>query len=253
MIILKWRSAINSETLNHKQDYNINPLCINIGTEKIKAENSVKLLGITLDSNQKWKTQISGEGGVISSLNSRLYLLRRLGRAISSDRLRRIADSLYTSKIRYGLQLYGKVRLSENDATESLLDSLQVSQNKFARFIHGSTLLDKINTRTIFNETKLLSVNQIMAQIKLAEVWKSLNLADYPIQWKCRTEVMKKAGLKTSNKPDLISSGKTNMQDSTFINDAARLWNVAPAAIKNCKTLFAAKKQIKIFVRTLPI
>ena len=44
-----------------------------------------------------------------------------------------------------------------------------------------------------------------------------------------------------------------NMQDSTFINDAARLWNVAPAAIKNCKTLFAAKKQIKIFVRTLPI
>ena len=88
--------------LNHNQDYNTNPLSINIGTEKIQAEHSAKLLGITLDSNQKWKTQISGEGGVISNLNSRLFLLRRLARAISSDRLRRIADSLYTSKIRYG-------------------------------------------------------------------------------------------------------------------------------------------------------
>ena len=71
------------------------------------------------------------------------------------------------------------MRLSENDATEFLLDSLQITQNKFARFIHGSTLLDRINTKTIFNETKILSVNQIMAQIKLAEVWKSLNLVEY--------------------------------------------------------------------------
>ena len=92
-----------------------------------------------------------------------------------------------------------------------------------------------------------------MAQIKLTEVWKSLNLADYPIQWMNRTEVMQKTGLKSSNKPDLITTGKTNLQDSTFINDAARIWNAAPAAIKSCETLFAVKKQIKIFVRTLPI
>ena len=65
--------------------------------------------------------QIQGNGGAISNLNFRLYLLRRLARAISKDRLRKIADSLYTSKIQYGLQLFGKVRLSENDSTESLL------------------------------------------------------------------------------------------------------------------------------------
>ena len=76
----------------------MDPLCIKIGTEKILAESSAKLLGITLDNNQRWKTQIQGTGGVISNLNSRLFLLRRLARAISKDRLKRIADSLYAVK-----------------------------------------------------------------------------------------------------------------------------------------------------------
>ena len=134
---------------------------------RVNAEASAKLLGITLDCNQKWKTQIQGQGGTISNLNARLYLLRRLARAISKDRLRRIADSLYTSKIRYGLQLFGKVRQIESDPTEALLESLQITQNKFARFLHGSTLLDRINTKTIFKETNLLSINQLNAQIKL--------------------------------------------------------------------------------------
>ena len=110
---------------------------------------------------------IKGTGGTISSLNSRLYLLKRLGRVISKDRLKRITDSLYTSKIRFGIQLYGKVRLSNNDPTESLLESLQLTQNKFARFMHGSSVADRINTETIYSETKLLSVNQINAQTKL--------------------------------------------------------------------------------------
>ena len=92
-----------------------------------------------------------------------------------------------------------------------------------------------------------------MAQIKLTEVWKSLNIPDYPTQWKKREDGLKKAGLKSTNKPDLIVTGKSSLQDSTFINDAARVWNSAPQAIKNCKSTSTVKKQIKIFVRSLPV
>ena len=46
----------------------------------------------------------------------------------------RVADSLYTSKIRYGIQLMGKVRTSVVDPINSLLKKVQVAQNKFARF-----------------------------------------------------------------------------------------------------------------------
>ena len=130
--------------LNHKQDVALNPICITLGKEKINAGPTAKLLGVHLDCNKNWRTQIQGIGGTISNLNSRLYLLRRLQMVISKDRLRRIGDSLYTSKIRYGVQLYGKVRLNENDPTDTLLDSLQIAQNKYARFIHGSNLMDRI-------------------------------------------------------------------------------------------------------------
>ena len=69
--------------LNHKQDLEIYPISINIGSDKKVAENSAKLLGVSLDCNQKWISQIQGTGGVISNLNSRLFLVRRLARAIS--------------------------------------------------------------------------------------------------------------------------------------------------------------------------
>ena len=176
-----------------------------------------------------------------------------MSNAISKDRLKKISDSLFTSKIRYGVQLYGKVRTSDLDPNDSLLDKLQVAQNKCARFLHGTTLKDKINTKVIFKETNLLSVNQINAQIKLTEVWKSTNNAAYPTKWTCRKDVLLRTGLKDKNKPDLVITGKTHLQSMSFINDAAKIWNEAPLNIKESKTLITAKKYIKLFVKTLPI
>ena len=134
-----------------------------------------------------------------------------------------------------------------------MLESLQITQNKFARFVHGSTLMDRKNTKTVFNEAKLHSVNQINAQIKLLEVWKSMNIPAYPIKWSKRSDELKREGLKTSNNPDIVIKGHSKLQSKTFINDAANIWNKAPSAIKECKTLNSVKKQIKIFIQTLPI
>ena len=64
---------------------------------------------------------------------------------------------------------------------------------------------------------------------------------------------MKKEGLKSSNKPELVTNGKTGIQDATFINDAARMWNQAPLALKQCNSIHSVKKQIKIYIKSLPI
>ena len=113
--------------------------------------------------------------------------------------------------------------------------------------------MDRINTKVIFKETNLLSVNQINAQIKLTEVWKSQNIPSYPIQWPTRKDEIIRTGLKSSNKPELSIKGKTCIQSQTFINDAAKIWNNAPSDIKECKSIYAAKKQIKIYIQSLPI
>ena len=141
--------------------------------------------GIMLDDNQKWHTQITNS---IASLSSRLYLIKRLSNSISKNRLKKIADSLYTSKIRYGVQLYGNVRMSNEDPEQKLIGSIQVAQNKLARFLNGNKLSDKIPTKTIFKELNILSVNQINAQIKLLEIWKSFQSETYPMKWARRND-----------------------------------------------------------------
>ena len=113
--------------------------------------------------------------------------------------------------------------------------------------------MDHINNKVIYKETNLLSVNQINAQIKLTEVWKSLNIDSYPIQWTKRNEVIKRAGLKSTNKPDSMIYGSSQIQSQSIINDAARVWNSAPKEIKECKSLFSAKKLIRIHIQSLPI
>ena len=132
--------------------------------------HSARLLGITLDDNQKWTSQLSGKGGVIPSLNSRLFIIKRLSNYICKERLKRVADSLYMSKLRYGVQLCGKVRLSEDEPKNLLLSSLQITQNKFARFLNGTKMADRVHTSQVFSDVNILSVNQMNAQIKLIEV-----------------------------------------------------------------------------------
>ena len=95
--------------------------------------------------------------------------------------MNRIVDSLYTSKLRYGLQLLGKVRTKEEDSSNGLLAKLQVTQNKLARFLNGTNLLDKVCNKEIYQKNEILSVNQLNCQIKLKEVWKSMNDENYPL------------------------------------------------------------------------
>ena len=54
-------------------------------------------------------------------------------------------------------------------------------------------------------------------------------------------------------KDNIINQTKGMKLQATFYSDAARLWNKAPDPIKNSKTLYGAKKEIKKFVLTLPI
>ena len=47
--------------------------------------------------------------------------------------------------------------------------------------------------------------------------------------------------------------GKTEIVQSTFLSDASHVWNNCPNELKECDTLWSAKKTIKSFVATLPI
>ena len=53
-------------------------LAINIGNESVPRDQSGVLLGMRFQDDLGWKSQIYVKGGVLSSLNSRLYLFLTL-------------------------------------------------------------------------------------------------------------------------------------------------------------------------------
>ena len=111
-----------------------------------------KLLGITFDDNQQWQSQIYGKGGLLSSLHSRLYILRRLKSHLSKKCLMKVVDGIFMSKVRYGLQLYGKVRLTDEDPTNAYFGDIQLVQNDLLRLLNGSKVKDMISIKSMLTK-----------------------------------------------------------------------------------------------------
>ena len=146
----------------------------------VATEKLAKLLGLTIDDNLKWRTHIYGKGGLISSLNSRLFMIKRLRNEVNDESLKKLANSLYTSKLRYGLSMFGKIWWTNEDSTTKELKDLQLNQNKMLRYLNKSKVYDRIGTETILSKQNMLSVNQLNAQIQLGDMWKATHTDNYP-------------------------------------------------------------------------
>ena len=75
------------------------------------------------------------------------------------------------------------------------MKAIQTVQTKMARFLIGKTLKDKIKSKVLLANIKMLSVNQLNAKIKILEVWKSLNIDGYPLE--IATKSVKKESMNT--------------------------------------------------------
>ena len=141
-----------------------------------------KLLGMQFQDDLQWQCQLFGKGGMISALNSRIYMVRRLMSHLSLKSVEKVVDGLFTSKIRYGLQLLGKVRLTNADPLCATFKALQLVQNRMLRVLNRSQVKDKVPIESMLAKFNGTSVNRLNAQVKLLEVWKALNIEKYPLK-----------------------------------------------------------------------
>ena len=223
---------------------------IKIGQAVVVQEHGAKLLGMSFTDDLQWNQHINN---TISALNSRLFLIMRLKNKLGLNSLKRIADSIYNSKLRYGIHLCGKVRTLDTDPSQTLFDPLQKAQNKLFRLLNESRVSDKINTKSIAVSLNMLSANQINAQVKLTEMWKAMHLPNYPIKLEKKDITSATNHTRSLTRGDLILQGKSEICKSSFTFDASKLWNKAPNNIKDCRTIHQAKKEIRKFVATLPL
>ena len=102
---------------------------------------------------------------------------------------------------------------------------------------------------------QLLSVNQLAAEIKLLEVWKSVNIEGCAIKMEPYNQTQMRDDINLRPRLNRIfnDSAKRRVAQSSFHIDAARIWNGAPMEIRDSITLSEAKKQIKKYCKSLPV
>ena len=210
---------------------------------------STKLLGIIIDEGQDWQAHFKS---LKSSLNSRLFIIRRIARQIPKTKIISIVHSLWVSKLRYGLQLCTKVFLPEDERKAA---SLQLTQNRLLRALNNTRIKDKVSIKSMLAKFNLLSVNQLAAQIKLLEVWKSINVEGNPTEMEPYHPIRTESNLCLRQKPNRVfnDSAKFQVSGMSFNVDAARLWNRAPLNVKQAESLYMAKKHILMHVKSFPI
>ena len=97
----------------------------------------------------------------------------------------------------------------------------------------------------MLDKFKMLSVNQMNAQIKKTEMWKAEKVSNYPLKFAKKTNMDEVRTTRSISSGQLKETGKTNLRQSTFISDASRAWKKILDSIKQCNSIWKAKKEIK--------
>ena len=151
------------------------------------------------------------------------------------------------------MPLYAKVRTQESDPSNVLMSKLQVSQNKMLRVLEKLQLKDGIHTKTLLENQKMLSVNQLAGNIKLTELWKATHVENYPLKITYHTTAPQERVTHADSAGKLIECSGSMLSIKSCAGDGKILWNKAPINVKNANLISSAKKEIKLFAATLPI
>ena len=206
---------------------------LKVGEAMVTEAKEEKLLGVVIENDFKWTSHINN---LQSSLNQRVALLRRLKQWLPRISLSQVAQGLIFSKIRYGLPIFGQVRLEETDPLSGYCRSLQTTINNVMRIIANKKISDKMSIRDLHVFTGLPSFNQMVIQASLMETWKMIQNENIVFQKVVGTTRAASAG-----------DVKLPKQNMGFVFNGARIWNRTPIDLRNCKNVNTVKSHIRKF------
>ena len=212
--------------------------------QTINNQEAVKYLGVMLDQ------ELSGEAianEVIKKVNARLRFMYRQGYFLTSSMRKTLCNSLIQCHFDYACSSW------YSSLSKYFQKRLQVTQNKVVRFIN------KYNPRRSVRSTDLsklgmLNVEHRVKQMRLNHVYRIYNnccpeyMRDNFIQVYEVHSYSTRHSLHNFKVPSV-----NNIIKSTFYYNAVQDWNQLPENIKNKKTLYGFRKEIKSFLNSLQI
>ena len=190
--------------------------------KSIKQEDDVKLLGITLDHNLEWNTQINN---LTKSLYGTLQTLKRFKRFTPYATRKTLAESLVLSKLNYCQAVY-------SDIPKYLLNRLQRVQTCTAGYV--------IQEYARYNDIihlKWLPIEESM-QYNLAKyAFKALRTAEWP-SYLPLTTLERRRNLRSSSDGLRVENG----DPGTFQHQSGYVFNSLPKKIRECEIEFEFNK-----------
>ena len=218
-------------------------LVINIGNHEIKESAKENILGIIVDNDLTWHSHIKN---LVKKLKFRLFSLRRLSHSLPKAMLKSVADAIFVSLIRYGLPLYCPLRLKDNDPHPGIIKDLKVTYNDCLRLLTNKKWEDHASIKDMLEELEWSSINQLCAETRLIEAWKTVNLENYCMQETLRIKPKNTHVVTRSDDFTVLQKGAPNkFSNGRFVNKTAEIWNDCPKEIKQEQKFERAKVLIK--------
>ena len=209
----------------------------------VRSSSHGKLLGCWVNNDLKWTGHIQdSEISLLSSLNTRTFVLRKLQKTASFKARKQLAEGLFMSKLCYLIALWG-------GCATGLRRSLQVLQNKVARMV---TKLDWMTpSKLLLQQCGWLSVNQLAFYHSVLLVYSvrwnrtPRYLFELHDKWIYRYETRQaEAGLIGLTRP------RSEIAKSSYGFRAASQFNMLPKDIRDLDNLSVFKTQVKIWIKS---
>lgn len=207
---------------------------ITIGNEIIERKETVKFLGMYIDSKLEWHDHIKY---VKNKISSSLYAMRKVRHVLRTNHLLILYYSLIYPYIDYGITLWGT-------AHKTHVHKLFIMQKKAVRIIAGAKYNE--HTDPLFKRLEILKLNDIH-EVKISKYMFALDKGTLPIPLMntiTPNNIVHNHNTRNLNNPH-IQPRRTNIAGRCIRHNGPVVWYKIPIDIKEARTIKSFTYKLK--------
>ena len=226
-----------------------------------------KLLGVIVSNDLRWKTHLYGNNktgkeklkGLIPKLAQRVGILSKLSRVMPQPKFSNVIEGIFTSTLRYCLQLFGNVwgydNLDENNRrfeafTKEDNRRIQCLQNKVLRLKTGmnkhTPIVDLLKASGDMSVQQMTAYSTLMTVHKVVTTGSPGYLAQRLALRKPDGGIFPNRQLNTIAVPNV----RLTLSRGGFVYRGATLWNLLPANMRGEEKTQKFKLELRKWIRS---
>ena len=221
-----------------------------VGEAEIKESISEKLLGAWINNDLSWTKHLKK---LEDELNYRLYKLRRIEQVLPRSLLKKVADAIFCSVLRYELAIFCPIQILQTDPKPSCIQGIRVAYHNLLRLLCYTKRESHTSIESMLEKLDWLSVNQLSCEIRLIEVWKAINYENHCHNGLFEIAHTNQGNTRSAGLNKLKSCFKTKIRENSYSYPSIQIWNSAPSDVTTAATETKARKAIRSYVKTLPV